>query len=91
MTQPTMTYQDLIALYANRPIGEAVKFFEAIRRHVVELVGHLPEAWEQHVILSRGAGTEGKKLTVKDIVSWQVRHLVLHIEQIQETRQVHKL
>ena len=77
--------------YANRPIGEAVKYFEAVRRHVVELIGHLPDAWGQHIILTRGSGTERKKLTVKDIVERQVRHLVLHIEQIRETRRVHKL
>ena len=75
--------------YAGRPIDEAVAFFQAVRRHVVELIGHLPAPWEQHIILTRGIESEGKRLTVKDIIAWQVRHLALHIEQIQETRQIH--
>jgi hypothetical protein len=77
--------------YATRPTGEAVQFFGAVRRHVVELIGSLPGAWERHVVLTRDGGTNGRQITVQEIVGWQVRHLRQHIEQIQETREVHEV
>jgi len=75
--------------YANRPITDAVELFKALRRHIVQMVNHLPGAWERYVIFTHGDLVKEKKFTVGDVIEWQIRHLLLHIEQIRETRKVH--
>jgi hypothetical protein len=75
--------------YANRPIMDAVALFKVIRRHVVEMVKHLPGAWERYVVFTHGGLLNKKKFTVGDVIEWQIRHLLLHIEQIRETRKIH--
>jgi uncharacterized damage-inducible protein DinB len=75
--------------YANRPITDAVELFKAIRSHVVQMINHLPNAWERYIIFTHGDLVKEKKITVGELIEWQVRHLLLHIEQIRDTRKVH--
>ncbi len=75
--------------YARRPITNGVELFKVIRRCVVEMVKHLPDAWERYIIFTHVDLVKEKKFTVGEVIEWQVRHLLLHIEQIRETRKVH--
>lgn len=75
--------------YASRPIVDAVELFKISRRHVVEIVNHLPGAWELFIFFTRDDMAEVKKFTVGDIISWQIRHLNIHLDQIRETREKH--
>jgi len=75
--------------YAHRPVDQAVELFKVTRRHVVELVTHLPNALERYIHIIGVDWAEAKKYTVRDIMEWQIQHLLLHLEQIRITRHVH--
>lgn len=74
--------------YANRPISLAVESFNATRRYIVELVKHLPDAWERYILFTHGDIMKEKKFMIGDIIGWQIRHLQIHIDQVRETRKV---
>jgi len=75
--------------YASRPIDNALALYRAIRGEVLELLQHVPGAWEQHILFHRGHPDQARAWTVGDIVTWQSRHVLIHVEQIRETREVH--
>ena len=75
--------------YAARPLDEALDLYRAIRHQVLELLEHVPGAWEKHVLFHRGDPDKAHEMTVGDIVTWQARHVMIHVEQIGETRKVH--
>jgi hypothetical protein len=73
--------------YANRPIEDVVELFKAVRHHVVQLVKHLPGAWDRTVVIRRDVDIpEGKEFTVGGIIGFQVIHLARHLQQIRESR-----
>lgn len=72
--------------YAGREIGPALALFRAVREHLLQLVDHLPGAWERGWVGPAGAGPlVGKSLEMLAI------HAFGHIDQILETRRVHGL
>ena len=75
--------------YATRPVGEALQLYRAIRHQILELLEHVPGAWEKHVLFHQGNPDGAHKWTVGDMVTWQSRHAMIHVEQILETREVH--
>jgi hypothetical protein len=75
--------------YAHRPIGDALELFRATRRHIVELVTHLPEAGEKSFTITRGNDREGKPFDVGGVIRFQKTHLDRHIKQIRKTREAH--
>lgn len=78
--------------YAHRPITEAVELFNVTRRHVVELVNHLPGAWNRTFTVTwSDQPMEGKIFTVDDVIRFQNLHFLRHIKQIRETRQEHRI
>jgi hypothetical protein len=76
-------------LYATRPIDSAVELYRAIRHQILELLEWVPGAWEKYILFHWANPDQTNKWTVGDIVSWQSRHVMIHVEQILETRQVH--
>jgi len=76
--------------YANRPIHDAVELFKAERRHIANMVKHLPNARERSVLLTQtNEKYEEKIFTVDEMLNWQIQHLEIHIKQILKTREVH--
>ncbi len=78
-------------LYDKRPIKYAIELFKAARRQVVGLLTHIPDAWDKTIIFSREDLPEKKEYSVSDIIRWQVPHLQIHLEQIHEIRDIHRL
>ena len=74
--------------YAGRALTPGLDHLRANRRLVVQLVQHVPDAWEKHVLLTR---SNAHKLSVGDAILILASHIPWHIEQIRETRQVHGL
>jgi DinB superfamily len=70
--------------YSGRSIGPSVELFRAIRRYVLQLVDHLPGAWDR---ASRNAA--GEASSVHRVVSMIASHGLEHIEEIWETRRLH--
>ena len=73
--------------YATRPIADAVELFKAVRRHVVQMITHLPGAWDRNIVIRRDVDIpEGKEFTIGAIIGFQVIHLARHLQQIREAR-----
>lgn len=75
--------------YATRPVGEAVELLRATRLNIAELLEHLPDVWEKNITLTHRDLEEERRYTVEEMIEWQVRHALLHVDQILETRQAH--
>jgi uncharacterized damage-inducible protein DinB len=77
-------------LYHRRPIKEALALFRSSRKQVLELINLIDNAWEQFLYPEHQSMPEKRKFSVNDIIQWQIKHLGIHINQIRETRKVHK-
>jgi len=75
--------------YGTRPVDGAFELYRAIRHQILELLEHVPGAWEKHVLFHWANPDQAHKYTVGDMVTWQSRHAMIHVEQILETREVH--
>ena len=75
--------------YAARPIDGAVVLYKAIRQQMLELLEYVPDAWEKSVLFHWANPDEAHEWTVDEMVTWQSRHVLIHVDQILETRQVH--
>jgi hypothetical protein len=74
--------------YADRAIEPSLALFQANRQHVVQLLQHIPEAWERSIFIQ---WPEGQKVqtTVGHIVEMQANHVLGHINDILAIRQTH--
>jgi hypothetical protein len=75
--------------YATRPVDGAVALYRAIRQQILELLEYVPGAWQKHILFHWANPDEANPWTVDDIVTWQSRHAMIHIEQILDTREVY--
>ncbi len=71
--------------YAGRPIGSSVQLFRAVREHVVQLAHHLPDAWERSI-----RKPDGRDNPISLTLSMLSSHALEHIEEIRETRRLHR-
>ncbi|MBC8444804.1 MAG: DinB family protein [Chloroflexi bacterium] len=76
--------------YARREIPSALAVLRANRRHIVRLLRHLPDVWERRLLVTWPHLPEGRELSVHDILCIQTVHVPWHVDQIRETRQVHR-
>jgi hypothetical protein len=76
--------------YAHREIAPALRLLRANHEHLAALLQHLPDAWERHVMLKRNRSVEARKITVSQLMQSQTSHALHHLEQIRETRKMHK-
>ncbi|MDI3338984.1 MAG: DinB family protein [Sphaerobacter sp.] len=72
--------------YAGRAIEPAVELFAAIRAHMLQLVRHLPDAWDRSTV--DAAGSPSTPVGVH--LSMLACHALEHIEEIWETRRVYR-
>jgi hypothetical protein len=74
--------------YSQRGLDSSLALYRANRGHIVELLEHIPGAWEKSVRFER-PGREEIRITIFDVVELHVDHLAEHIESIQAIRQAH--
>jgi hypothetical protein len=74
--------------YASRSLEPSLALYRANRRHIVDLLEHVPDACEKSIRFQR-PGKEDLRITVFDVVELHVRHLSEHIESIQTIRQTY--
>lgn len=74
--------------YASRGIESSLGLFRANRRHMVQLLQPIPDAWERHIFIQRPDG-EKRQTTVGYIVEMQADHVQGHIDDIRRIREVH--
>ena len=71
--------------YNTRSREYAIDLFKVSRKQVVELLEFNPDAWENFVIIKRSDIPEGKRYSIKDIVTFQTLHLNRHLDQTKES------
>ena len=74
--------------YPCRGLASSLELYRANRRHIVDLLEHIPGALEKSIRFDR-PGREEICITVFDVVELHVRHLTEHIESINAIRQAH--
>jgi hypothetical protein len=74
--------------YPCRGLASSLELYRANRRHIVDVLEHIPGALEKSVRFDR-PGREEIRITVFDVVELHVRHLTEHIESINAIRQAH--
>jgi hypothetical protein len=75
--------------YASRGLESSLALFRANRRHILDLLEHIPGACEKSVRLQRPNKPE-IRITVFDVLELHVEHLEDHIKDIQAILQAHK-
>ncbi len=74
--------------YSHRGLEPSLALYRASRRHIVDLLEHIPGACEKSIRFDR-PGKEEMLITVFDVVELHVRHLTEHIKTIKAIRQAH--
>lgn len=75
--------------YAGRAIEPSLALFRAHRVHIVQLMQHLPGAWERYIFF-RWPGVEaGEQITAGTMIRAQARHAEEHIEAIRRILRQH--
>ena len=74
--------------YASRSVESSLTLLDANRHHIVELLGHVPDALERSIRLQPPHDTE-VRITVKDVIEMHVRHITGHTQDIQAIRRAH--
>ncbi|SRR5579885_601220 len=75
--------------YAGRAIEPAIALFRAHRAYVLQLVHHLPNAWERSIRFAWPWEPEPSQITVGRMIDSQARHALAHCDEIRQIRQVH--
>jgi hypothetical protein len=75
--------------YASREIEPSLALFRANRGHIVQLLDHVPGAWEQALLVRWPNGVE-QQLSVAAVVEMQARHVTGHLADIRRARQVQR-
>jgi uncharacterized damage-inducible protein DinB len=76
--------------YAGRDLEPSLALFHANRRHIVQLLNQVSDAWERSIFIRWPNGQE-VQITVGYIVEMQADHVVGHINDIRMIRQAHNL
>lgn len=71
--------------YASREIAPSLALFHANRRHVVQLLREIPDAWERSLTI-KWPGGDLQQVTVGWVIEMQARHVMGHVEDIRRIR-----
>ncbi len=76
--------------YAGRAIEPSLALFHANRRHLVQLMEQIPDAWQGHIVI-QWPNEQEEQVTVGWVIEMQTDHAVAHIEDIRLIRQTHNV
>jgi hypothetical protein len=71
--------------YASREIEPSLALFRSSRGHTVQLLEHIPEAWERSLLV-RWSNGEEEEVSVAWVVEMQARHVTGHVADIRRAR-----
>ena len=77
--------------YAGRAIEPSLALFRANRRHVVQLVGRIPDGWERHMRIRWPHRADEERITVGDVIEMQANHVAYHVDDIRAIRETHSV
>lgn len=76
--------------YASRAIEPSLALLHANRRHVIQLLQQILDAWTRHITVRWPNAQEGQ-VTVGWVIEMQAGHVIAHIEDIRLIRQTHNV
>ena len=74
--------------YAGREVRHSLDLFKANRQHTLELLEQVPDLWDKCLLIPTRQGGQ-ERVSVGEVVEMQAGHVVGHVEDIQNIRQVH--
>jgi len=74
--------------YAGRALEPSLALFRANRRHILQLLSQIPDAWERHISI-KWPDRQVAQITIGNIVEMQADHVALHVNDIRMIRQSH--
>jgi len=76
--------------YKERAIEPSLALIKATRRHLAQLLQHIPDHWDRYILLKFASWEgEGDKVTVGELLDGLNWHLADHCAEIHETRRIH--
>jgi len=87
--KPQMEWSENWA-YSLRTLESSLALYRANRRHIVDLLEHVPNACKKTIRFQPSEKPE-MCITILDVIELHVHHLIEHIESIQAIRQAHGL
>lgn len=72
--------------YEGRSLKTSLMLFRANREHIVELLRLDPSAWDKSVRIHWPGEGEESRVTVEDVVTMHVNHLIGHLEDIKKIK-----
>jgi catechol 2,3-dioxygenase-like lactoylglutathione lyase family enzyme len=75
--------------YAGRSVAPALALLRANRAHLLQLVRHLPGAWERSILFAWPWEPTSRRLTVGNMLESQAGHALAHCAEIRTIRQHH--
>jgi uncharacterized damage-inducible protein DinB len=76
--------------YAERAIGPSLALLRANRAHIVQLLEHVPGAWEKSLRIRWPRGEE-QDVSVGWVVEMQAHHIEGHLGDIARIREAHRI
>jgi uncharacterized damage-inducible protein DinB len=76
--------------YAERAIGPSLSLLRANRAHIVQLLEHVPDAWEKSLRIRWPRGEE-QDVSVGWVVEMQAHHIEGHLGDIARIREAHRI
>jgi catechol 2,3-dioxygenase-like lactoylglutathione lyase family enzyme len=78
--------------YKHRPIGTSLALIRAIQAHITQLLLHVPDSWDHFIVRKFSANTEdeGHKSTLSEMITIQIEHTTAHLDEIRQTREIHR-
>jgi uncharacterized damage-inducible protein DinB len=77
-------------VYEERAIDPSLALFRASRRHIVQLLEHIPGVWEKSLRI-RWPNGEEQEVSVGWVVEMQTRHMEGHLGDIRRIREAHSI
>ncbi len=76
--------------YKERAIEPSLALIKATRRHIAQLLQHIPDHWDRYILLKFASWKgKGDRVTVGQLLDGMNWHLAEHCAEIHETRRIH--
>jgi hypothetical protein len=87
----TLTQEEWAARwgYGRRAMGTILSSYRASTGYLVEFLRNVPEVWENFGLITWRGRSEASRLTVRQIVEMNIRHLGEHLKDIQSIQEAH--
>jgi hypothetical protein len=77
--------------FDKRPLGPSLALYRANTWNLVELLQNVPDAWDHFGRVTWRGEQEETRMTVREIVEMNLRHMDCHVEEIQAIRALHQV